>query len=113
MPGMTIETISETSCFGGTMGFYRHRSDANDCDMQFSVFVPPQAANGKVPVLTFLSGLTCTEGRICLQGHRCDMVASEAELIDTTAGQVTLCASTLVTVSRGRTLSGVRWLNPA
>jgi S-formylglutathione hydrolase len=61
MPGMTIETISETSCFGGAMGFYRHRSDANDCDMQFSVFVPPQAANGKVPVLTFLSGLTCTE----------------------------------------------------
>ena len=61
MPGMTIETISETGCFGGTMGFYRHRSDANDCDMQFSVFVPPQAANGKVPVLTFLSGLTCTE----------------------------------------------------
>jgi S-formylglutathione hydrolase len=61
MPDMTIETISETSCFGGTMGFYRHHSNCNDCDMQFSVFVPPQAADGKVPVLTFLSGLTCTE----------------------------------------------------
>lgn len=58
---MTIETLSETRCFGGTQGFYRHRSDANDCDMQFSVFAPPQAANGNVPVLTFLSGLTCTE----------------------------------------------------
>ena len=43
------------------MGFYRHHSDANDCDMQFSVFVPPQAERGRVPVLTFLSGLTCTE----------------------------------------------------
>ena len=43
------------------MGFYRHTSQANNCDMQFSVFVPPQAADGKVPVLTFLSGLTCTE----------------------------------------------------
>ncbi len=43
------------------MGFYRHASNANNCDMQFSVFVPPQAADGKVPVLTFLSGLTCTE----------------------------------------------------
>jgi S-formylglutathione hydrolase len=58
---MTIETISETSCFGGKIGFYRHASETNHCDMQFSVFVPPQAAHGKVPVLTFLSGLTCTE----------------------------------------------------
>jgi len=58
---MTIETISETGCFGGTMGFYRHASAANNCDMQFAVFTPPQAADGKVPVVTFLSGLTCTE----------------------------------------------------
>ncbi len=57
----TYETLSETSCFGGTIGFYRHRSDINDCDMRFSVFVPPQAKHGKVPVLTFLSGLTCSE----------------------------------------------------
>ncbi len=58
---MTIETLSETGCFGGRIGFYRHASISNSCDMQFSVFVPPQAADGKVPVLTFLSGLTCTE----------------------------------------------------
>jgi len=58
---MTIETLSETGCFGGRIGFYRHASAVNNCDMQFSVFVPPQAAHGKVPVLTFLSGLTCTE----------------------------------------------------
>jgi S-formylglutathione hydrolase len=58
---MTLQTISETGCFGGKMGFYRHSSKANNCEMQFSVFVPPQAADGKVPVLTFLSGLTCTE----------------------------------------------------
>jgi len=58
---MIIETLSETGCFGGKIGFYRHASTANNCDMQFSVFVPPQAALGKVPVLTFLSGLTCTE----------------------------------------------------
>jgi S-formylglutathione hydrolase len=43
------------------MGFYRHASAANNCDMQFAVYVPPQAADGKVPVVTFLSGLTCTE----------------------------------------------------
>ena len=58
---MTIETISETSCFGGRIGFYQHASTVNDCSMRFSVFVPPQAVHGKVPVLTFLSGLTCTE----------------------------------------------------
>jgi S-formylglutathione hydrolase len=58
---MTIETLSETNCFGGRIGFYKHASDANHCDMRFSVFVPPQAADGRVPVVTFLSGLTCTE----------------------------------------------------
>ncbi len=58
---MSIETLSETRCFGGRIGFYRHASEANHCDMRFSVFVPPQAAEGKVPVVTFLSGLTCTE----------------------------------------------------
>jgi len=58
---MTIETLSETNCFGGKIGFYRHASAVNSCNMQFSVFVPPQAADGNVPVLTFLSGLTCTE----------------------------------------------------
>ncbi|MCZ6809570.1 MAG: S-formylglutathione hydrolase [Proteobacteria bacterium] len=58
---MSIETISEHGCFGGKVGFYRHRSSVNSCDMRFAVFVPPQAVNTKVPVLTFLSGLTCTE----------------------------------------------------
>jgi S-formylglutathione hydrolase len=58
---MTLETISEHPCFGGKVGFYRHASAANNCDMQFSVYVPPQAQNGPVPVVTFLSGLTCTE----------------------------------------------------
>ncbi len=58
---MTIETLSETLCFGGTMGFYRHASAANNCDMRFSVFAPPAASQGPVPVVTFLSGLTCTE----------------------------------------------------
>ncbi len=58
---MTIETLSETGCFGGRIGFYRHASTANSCDMQFSVFVPAQAKERTVPVVTFLSGLTCTE----------------------------------------------------
>ena len=58
---MDIEIISETNCFGGRMGFYSHASATNHCDMRFAVFVPPQAREGRVPVVTFLSGLTCTE----------------------------------------------------
>jgi S-formylglutathione hydrolase len=58
---MTFEIISEHRAFGGTMGFYRHSSSVNQCTMQFSVYQPPQAAAGPVPVLTWLSGLTCTE----------------------------------------------------
>jgi len=58
---MSIETLGEHRSFGGTVGFYRHRSEANNCDMRFSVFMPPAAAEGRVPVLTYLAGLTCTE----------------------------------------------------
>lgn len=58
---MTLETISEHRAFGGTVGFYRHPSAANSCSMQFSVFQPPKASKGPVPVVTWLSGLTCTE----------------------------------------------------
>lgn len=56
-----IETISAQHCFGGTQGFYRHESKACAGPMKFSVYTPPQAAHGKVPVLFYLAGLTCTE----------------------------------------------------
>jgi len=58
---MTFEVISEHGCYGGKVGFYRHRSEVNACDMRLAVFQPPQAASGRVPVLTWLAGLTCTE----------------------------------------------------
>ncbi len=58
---MQVETLSEHGSFGGVVGFYRHHSEVNDCEMRFSVFVPPQAEQGVVPVLTYLAGLTCTE----------------------------------------------------
>ncbi len=57
----TIETISESKCFGGTQGFYRHASAVCNGPMRFAVFTPPQATSDKVPVLYYLSGLTCTE----------------------------------------------------
>lgn len=55
-----METISENRCFGGTQGVYRHASDATGTDMTFGLFLPTEASEGPVPVLWYLSGLTCT-----------------------------------------------------
>ena len=55
-----MQTISENACFGGTQGVYTHRSSACACDMAFAIFMPAEAQDGPVPVLWFLSGLTCT-----------------------------------------------------
>ena len=58
---MLLATISQHACFGGVLGYYQHRSQANNADMRFAVYSPPQAAHGPVPVLYFLAGLTCNE----------------------------------------------------
>ncbi|KCV82247.1 S-formylglutathione hydrolase [Actibacterium atlanticum] len=55
-----METLSENTCFGGVQGVYRHASDACRCDMTFGLFLPEEAKDGPVPVLWYLSGLTCT-----------------------------------------------------
>ena len=55
-----METVSENICFDGTQGVYTHDSKACGCDMTFAVYLPAQAKTGKVPVLWWLSGLTCT-----------------------------------------------------
>jgi len=52
---------SEHACYGGIMGFYSHASATINANMNFSVYQPPQAKHGPVPVLYFLAGLTCTE----------------------------------------------------
>lgn len=57
---MHMEIIAENRCFGGTQGVYRHRSEANSCEMTFGLFLPQEANEGPVPVLWYLSGLTCT-----------------------------------------------------
>ncbi|NBV59992.1 MAG: S-formylglutathione hydrolase [Rhodobacteraceae bacterium] len=55
-----METISENACFGGLQGVYRHASKATGTDMTFGLFLPVEAQDGPVPVLWYLSGLTCT-----------------------------------------------------
>lgn len=56
-----LETLSEHACFGGVQGYYRHASRECAAPMRFSVYRPPQAKHGPVPVLYYLAGLTCTE----------------------------------------------------
>ena len=59
---MTLENISANKSFGGWHKQYTHRSTALNCDMRFAIFLPPQIAQGQqVPVLYWLSGLTCTD----------------------------------------------------
>lgn len=55
-----MKTISENACFGGTQGVYSHTSKVCNCEMTFAVFLPEEARDGPVPVLWYLSGLTCT-----------------------------------------------------
>ncbi|AFY51024.1 S-formylglutathione hydrolase [Nostoc sp. PCC 7524] len=56
-----IKLISEYKSFEGKLGFYAHASSSCNGEMRFAVYQPPQAAEKPVPVLYFLSGLTCTE----------------------------------------------------
>ena len=55
-----METLSENRCFGGVQGVYKHSSTATGTDMTFALFLPAEAQDGPVPLLWFLSGLTCT-----------------------------------------------------
>lgn len=56
-----MEKVESHACFGGTQEVWQHTSTTLGCDMKVGVYLPPQAAHQKCPVLYFLSGLTCTE----------------------------------------------------
>ncbi len=55
-----MKTVSENRCFGGVQGVYTHASQVTGCDMTFGLFLPEEAETGAVPVMWYLSGLTCT-----------------------------------------------------
>lgn len=63
-----LRLASEHACFGGTVAYYRHDSEVCGGEMRFSVYLPPQSRAGKVPVLYYLSGLTCTEETFQIKG---------------------------------------------
>ena len=73
MSALTL--ISEHACFGGVQRFYKHDSRETGGPMKFSVYLPPQARGGKVPVLYYLAGLTCTEETFPVKAHAQEVAA--------------------------------------
>src|SRR5271167_1183091 len=76
----TIDMVSEHGCYGGVQRFYKHSSRETRGTMKFSVYLPPQSRKGKVPVLYYLSGLTCTEETFPIKAHA-QQAASELGLM--------------------------------
>jgi S-formylglutathione hydrolase len=72
---MTLETLSTNQAFGGVQGVYKHASSATGTDMVFSVYVPPHAEGAKLPVVWYLSGLTCTHANVTEKGDFRDACA--------------------------------------
>ena len=66
---MSVETVSTNKAHGGVQGVYRHASTATGTPMTFSVFVPDHAEGAKLPVLWYLSGLTCTHANVTEKGE--------------------------------------------
>ncbi|BDA83455.1 S-formylglutathione hydrolase [Aureimonas sp. SA4125] len=64
-----METVSTNRAHGGTQGVYRHASKETGTDMVFSVFVPDHAPGAKLPVVWYLSGLTCTHANVTDKGE--------------------------------------------
>ncbi len=64
-----METISTSKAYGGTQGVYRHASTATGTDMTFAVYMPPHDDGARLPVLWFLSGLTCTHTNVMDKGE--------------------------------------------
>ncbi len=71
----TIQLLSEHACYGGVQRFYKHDSLETRGPMKFSVYLPPQSRPGKVPVLYYLSGLTCTEETFPIKAHAQQLAA--------------------------------------
>ncbi len=66
---MTLEIVSTNHSYGGTQGVYRHASTETGTPMTFSVFVPEHRPGEKLPVIWYLSGLTCTHANVTDKGE--------------------------------------------
>lgn len=64
-----METVATAQAHGGVQGVYRHASSSTGTDMVFSVFMPPHAPGARLPVVWYLSGLTCTHANVTDKGE--------------------------------------------
>jgi S-formylglutathione hydrolase len=64
-----MQTLSSSKSFGGVQSVHKHDSAACGCEMTFALYLPPQAERGKVPLLWYLSGLTCTHQNVMDKGE--------------------------------------------
>lgn len=78
---MTIENLSINKSFGGWHKQYSHQSTTLNCNMRFAIYLPPQASNGeKLPVLYWLSGLTCSDENF-MQKAGAQAIAAELGIV--------------------------------
>ena len=66
---MTMETVTTSKAHGGTQGVYRHAAATTGTDMTFAVYVPPHEPGARLPVVWYLSGLTCTHANVMDKGE--------------------------------------------
>ena len=64
-----MKQLSASRAFDGIQSVHSHLSDACRCEMTFAIYLPPQAGRGKVPLLWYLSGLTCTHQNVMDKGE--------------------------------------------
>jgi len=77
---MALDGVSQSRCFGGIQFTYQHQSSETGTPMRFAAFVPPQADQHPVPVVWYLSGLTCTEENFTVKAGA-QRVATELGLL--------------------------------
>ena len=77
---MEIELLKQDESFGGQVKTYRHSSVVNNCEMQFSIYLPPAKTKNKAPILTWLSGLTCNEDTFMIKSGA-QRIASELGIV--------------------------------
>ena len=66
---MTLNVVKKHQCHGGVMTYYTHTSQIVNGEMSFAVYEPPQMKNGtRLPALTYLAGLTCTQETFMIKG---------------------------------------------
>jgi S-formylglutathione hydrolase len=77
---MALDVVSRSRCFDGTQFTYQHQSSETGTTMRFAAFVPPRADQSQVPVVWYLSGLTCTEENFTVKGGA-QRIAAELGLL--------------------------------